>query len=165
MDSPSNSYLLIFRETTPERYEAMSRDERRRALADWNAWCDDLAARGKLRDGHPLLPAGRLVSRSSTGGRTDGPFAEAKELIGGYFFLEAESMDEAAAIAGESPNLKHGMTVEVRPVAEGCHLARSLGLRGMREPEEAASTSSGDGVADRGQPRLRTSHISPGDRQ
>jgi len=144
MDSPSNSYLLIFRESTPERYEAMSRDERRRALADWNAWCDRLAEQGKLRSGHPLLPEGRVVSHSTAGRRTDGPFAEAKEMIGGYFFLEADSMDEATAIAEESPNLEYGMTVEVRPVAEGCHLARSLGLRGMREPVPALETSSSD---------------------
>jgi hypothetical protein len=147
MGAASNSYLLIFRESTPERYEAMSRDERRRALADWNAWCDKLAAQGKLLDGHPLLPEGRIVSRAPASRRLDGPFAEAKEMIGGYFFLTADSMDEAAAIAEESPNLQYGMTVEVRPIAEGCHLARSLGLKGMREPAEASPTSSSDSEA------------------
>jgi hypothetical protein len=144
MGAVANSYLLIFRESTPERYEVMSRDERRRALADWNAWCDKLAAQGKLLDGHPLLPEGRVVSRAAAGRRVDGPFAEAKELIGGYFFLNAESMDEATAIAEESPNLQYGMTVEVRPIAGGCHLARSLGLEGMREPASELETSSGN---------------------
>lgn len=144
MAAASNSYLLIFRETTPQRYEAMTRDERRRALADWNAWCDKLAAQGKLQDGHPLLPEGRIVSRAAAGRRLDGPFAEAKEMIGGYFFLSAESMDEATAIAEESPNIQYGMTVEVRPIAEGCHLARSLGLRGMREPASASEASTSD---------------------
>ena len=62
--------------------------------------------------------------------------------IGGYFFIQAANMDEATAIAEESPNLKYGMTVEVRPIAGGCHLARSLGLKGMREPAEASSASS-----------------------
>lgn len=146
MAAASNSFLLIFRESTPERYEAMSREERRRALADWNAWCDKLAAQGKLQDGHPLMPEGRVVSRATVGRRIDGPFAEAKEMIGGYFFLTAESLDEATAIAEESPNLPYGMTVEVRPVAAGCHLARSLGLEGMREPDPASSASSGDAV-------------------
>lgn len=147
MGAASNSYLLIFRESTPERYEAMSRDERRRALADWNAWCDKLAALGKLKDGHPLFPEGRTVSRAAAGRRLDGPFAEAKEMIGGYFFLTAGSMEEAIAIAEESPNLQHGQTVEVRPVAGGCHLARSLGLEGMREPIEASKASSSDSAA------------------
>jgi hypothetical protein len=142
MAAASSSFLLIFRESTPEVYAAMSREERRLALANWNAWCDKLAAQGKLEDGHPLLPEGRVVSRPSSGGRLDGPFAESKEMIGGYFFIKAESMDEAAAIAGESPNLQYGMTVEVRPIAGGCHLARSLGLKGMREPEPEAEASS-----------------------
>jgi hypothetical protein len=144
MGATSNSYLLIFRESTPERYEAMSREERRRALADWNAWCDTLAAQGKLQDGHPLFPEGHVVSRATTARGMDGPFAEAKEMIGGYFFLHAESMDEAIAIAEGSPNLQHGQTVEVRPVAGGCHLARSLGLSGMREPAESSPASSGN---------------------
>ncbi len=145
MSAAPNSYLLIFRESTPERYEAMTREERRRALADWNAWCDKLAAEGKLQDGHPLFPEGRMVSRARTGRGMDGPFAEAKEMIGGYFFLHADSMDEATAIAEGSPNLPYGQTVEVRPVAQGCHLARSLGLRGMREPVEEAPASSRSG--------------------
>ncbi len=142
MAAASNAYLLIFRESTPERYEAMTRDERRRALANWNAWCDKLAAEGKLQSGHPLMPEGRIVSRTNASRRIDGPFAEAKEMIGGYFFVHAESMDEATRIAEGSPNLKYGMTVEVRPIAGGCHLARSLGLEGMREPAEASSASS-----------------------
>ncbi|HEU6453390.1 MAG TPA: YciI family protein [Gemmatimonadaceae bacterium] len=144
MDAASQSFLLIFRESTPERYEAMTRDERRRALADWNAWCDRLAAEGRLQSGHPLMPEGRVVSRANAGQRIDGPFAEAKEMIGGYFFINAANMDEATSIAEGSPNLKYGMTVEVRPIAGGCHLARSLGLKGMREPAEASSTSSSD---------------------
>jgi hypothetical protein len=146
MDAGSNAYLLIFRESTPERYEAMTRDERRRALANWNAWCDKLAAEGKLQSGHPLMPEGTIVSRTNAGRRLDGPFAEAKEMIGGYFFIHAGSMDEAARIAEGSPNLEYGMTVEVRPIAGGCHLARSLGLKGMREPAEASAASSTDSV-------------------
>ena len=147
MGAVANSYLLIFRESTPERYEVMSRDERRRALADWNAWCDKLAAQGKLKHGNPLLPEGRIVSRAAASRRLDGPFAEAKEMIGGYFFVAADTMDEAIAIAEESPNLQYGMTVEVRPIAGGCHLARSLGLEGMREPAEASPASSSDSPA------------------
>lgn len=133
MEAASPAYLLIFRESTPERYEAMSVDERREALRRWNAWCDKLAAQGKLLSGNPLLPEGRVISRARPGGGVDGPFAEAKEMIGGYFLLSAASLDEATAIAEQSPNLPYGMTIEVRPVAGGCHLARSLGLRGMRE--------------------------------
>lgn len=134
MEPTSPSFMLIFRESTPERYEAMSAAERRRCLDRWNAWCDKLTAEGRLQHGNPLEPEGRIVSRA--GGRVDGPFAEAKEMIGGYFLLSAASLEEAAAIAEQSPNLPYGMTIEVRPIAGGCHLARSLGMRTMREPAE-----------------------------
>jgi hypothetical protein len=133
MPTTSPDYMLIFRESTPERYAAMSADERRERLRDWNAWCDRLAAQGTLLSGHPLEDAGRVVSAGRAKGTMDGPFAEAKELIGGFFIIRAESFDEAEAIARQSPNLQYGMTVEIRPVAQACHLARSLGMTSMRE--------------------------------
>jgi hypothetical protein len=136
MDTGS-SYLLIFRETMPERYEAMSPEELRAALDRWNGWCDALAAEGRLEAGHPLEPAGRLVATVGGARGLDGPFAEAKELIGGYFLLRAADLDEATAIAEQCPNLPYGMSVEVRPVAGACHLARSLGWETMREPAGA----------------------------
>ena len=66
-----------------------------------------------------------------------GPFAEAKELVGGYFIVTAASLDEATLLAEQCPLLAFGMTVEVRPVAGACHLARSLGWDTMREPATA----------------------------
>jgi hypothetical protein len=135
MSSAASAYLLVFRESTPERYAAMSPEERRGALDRWNAWCDDLVAQGRLQHGNTLAPEARVVS--AAGRRAiDGPFAEAKELIGGYILLTAESLDEATAIAETCPSLPYGMVVEVRPVAEACHLARSLGWSTMRGPAE-----------------------------
>jgi len=136
MAAETSTYLFIFRETAPERYEALSREERMQALARWNAWCDDLVAQGKLRSGHTLEPTGRVVSGPPAKGTTDGPFAEAKEVVGGYFLLEASSLDEATAIAERCPNLPYGMVVEVRPIGQACHLARSLGWATMRGPAE-----------------------------
>ncbi len=137
MQTGSPAFLFFFRESATELYERMSTDERRAALGTWNEWCDSLASRGHLETGHPLLPEGRVVSAGGERRVTDGPFAEAKELVGGYFLVHAASLDEAVALAEECPNLAHGLTVEVRPVATGCHLARSLGLAGMREAVEA----------------------------
>jgi hypothetical protein len=57
----------------------------------------------RLRDGRPLL--------------TDGPFAETREQLGGYFLVEAKDLDEAIAIAAKIPAIKWG-TVEIRPVVE-----------------------------------------------
>lgn len=135
MQAGASSYLFIFRESTPERYDAMSPEERRQALERWNAWCDELAEQGKLQDGQTLAPAARVVSATGRAHAVDGPFAETKELIAGYFLLTAESFDEATAIAEQCPNLPHGMVVEVRPVAQACHLARSLGRDTMRGAE------------------------------
>lgn len=132
MQASSSAYLFIFRETTPERYETMSTEQRREALRQWNAWTDELAAQGRLQSGNPLQPEGRVVAARERRA-LDGPFTEAKELIGGYFLLHAASLDEAEALAEGCPNLQYGMSVEVRPVAGGCHLAQSLGLSGMRE--------------------------------
>ncbi|HEX7117850.1 MAG TPA: YciI family protein [Longimicrobiales bacterium] len=134
MATAASDYLLIFRETAPERYDALSEEQRRQALDRWNAWCDDLVTQGKLRSGNTLAPEGRIVS--GAGRAVDGPFAEAKELIGGYILLRADSLDEATAIAQTCPNLPYGMVVEVRPIAQACHLARSLGWSTMRGPAE-----------------------------
>jgi hypothetical protein len=53
----------------------------------------------------------------------DGPFAESKEAIRGYFLLRVNTLDEAIAIAQECPGLAYGVKIEVRPVAEQCPLA------------------------------------------
>ena len=64
-------------------------------------------------------------------GRTvsDGPFAESKEAVGGYFLLQVASMDEAVTIAQECPGLAYGSKVEVRPVAETCPLIAAEAAR------------------------------------
>jgi Uncharacterized protein conserved in bacteria len=129
----NNPYLLIFRETSPDAYKSLSPEQRQQLLDRWNAWYDGLAAAGKVQHGHPLEPEGRIVS--ARGERVvDGPFAEAKEAIGGYFFLTVPSIEEATEIAKQCPSLSLGLTVEVRPVAEFC---ATLGVRGR--PTTASS--------------------------
>lgn len=144
MPSTANTYMLIFRETDLASYESMDEARTRETLEVWNAWCDELARTGVALGGNPLEPAGRLVQAGP--GRqgsevVDGPFAEAKELVGGYHLVSAGSLEEAVELARGCPLLEHGMTVEVRPVATGCHLAKALGLPGMR-PEEAETERS-----------------------
>ena len=140
MDADSSAFLLIFRESTPERYDSMTPAERRSKLDQWNAWCDGIAADGKMRHGHPLQSVGRIVG--AKGKRIiDGPFAEAKELVGGYILVEGVSIDEATGIAERCPLLPYGMTVEIRPIAGACHLAQSLGWETMREPTAVTASS------------------------
>jgi hypothetical protein len=129
MNITTAPFMLIFRESTPERYEAMTAAQRAQLLDDWNAWYDGLLAEGKADHGHPLEPAGRVVSNARV---IDGPYAEAKEAVAGYFFLHVSGLEEATEIAQRCPNLKHGMLVEVRPVAGACHLAHSIGRQTMK---------------------------------
>lgn len=138
MQSPANTYMLIFRETDLASYEALDEARTREALDVWNGWCDELARSGVALGGNPLEPAGRMV-QAGPGRRgsevVDGPFAEAKELVGGYHLVSAGSLEEAVEMARGCPLLEYGMTVEVRPVATACHLAKALGMERMR-PEE-----------------------------
>jgi len=66
-----------------------------------------------MRPGQRLAREGKVVSRQGT---LDGPFAEAKEVVGGYWLILAGSLDEAAAIAAENPCLDYGLMFEIRPI-------------------------------------------------
>src|SRR5690348_13924248 len=113
-------YLVIFRDASPDAYRNMSAERRQLLMRRGNVWYDGLAAAGKVEHGHPLEPRGRVVSGSHGERVTDGPFAESTEGIGGYFLLTVGDLDEATEIARRCPSLAHGMTVEVRPIAEAC---------------------------------------------
>jgi hypothetical protein len=111
-------YMLLFRGTNWDR--DLSPQELQRVVSDWVAWFEGLSREGKCLGGHPLVSEGKLVSGKK--GRTvaDGPFAESKEAIAGYFYLRVSGMEEALAIARQCPALEHGAEVEVRPVADVC---------------------------------------------
>ena len=89
------------------------------------AWFRRLTDQGKAVAGNPLEREGKIVSGKNRV-VSDGPFAESKEAIGGYFLLDVASLDEAVAIAQECPGLPYGIRVEVRPVAAECPLASEL---------------------------------------
>lgn len=90
-----------------------SPEEIQQAIDDFYAWHDRLIAEGKMKTGQRLATGARLVSRD---GVTDGPFTEAKEVIGGYWFFLAESLEEAAGLAAQCPTVPFGLMLEVRPV-------------------------------------------------
>jgi hypothetical protein len=135
MEPKPSPFLLIFRDTTPDCYRTISLEQRQQLLQQWNEWYDQLALAGKVEHGHPLEPGGRIVAGPRGERTVDGPFAEATEAIGGYFFLTVADLDEATEIARGCPSLPLGMSIEVRAVAGAC--AR-LGIRGkprsMSEP-------------------------------
>ncbi len=134
MEAAAATHLMIIRDAPPETYDALSEEERLRSMRDWNAWVEGMVSRGKVRDGQPLEAAGRVISGAGGATVTDGPFAEAKEMVGGFFLLAVTDLDEATVLARACPNLKYGMSVEVRPIAGACHVARSLGWETMEEP-------------------------------
>lgn len=108
--------MLLFRNAGPETHAHLTPEGRALLAKQWNDWYDGLAARKKVSHGQPLALEGRVVS-GVDGRVTDGPFAEAKEVVGGYFVLTVASFDEATEIARQCPGLAHGLTVEVRPLA------------------------------------------------
>ena len=118
MHENSNSeIMLLFRGTDWHRH--MSPEEMQAAAGRFMAWFERLKTEGKAKAGQPLQNVGRVISKS---GRTlsDGPYAESKEAIGGYFILNVTDLDEAVEIAKQCPGLDYGIDVEVRPVAEQC---------------------------------------------
>lgn len=121
-------YLLFFRNSGPETHQHLSPEERQRLVTRWNAWYDGLAAEGKAVEGQPLELETRLVS--GPGGRVvDGPFAEAKEAIGGYVKLLVSGLEEATEIARRHPGLAYGLIIEVRSMTAACHLGVTAGRR------------------------------------
>jgi hypothetical protein len=84
-------------------------------MQKWFSWIDDLKAKQVYVSGEPLTPAGKTV-KGAKALVTDGPFAESKELIGGFFLIKAGSLDEAAEIAKGCPDLPLEGSVEIREV-------------------------------------------------
>ena len=108
--SSTHEYLLLSR---GQWDPAKSPAEIQSAIDSFYAWHHGLVEQGKFRPGQRLARETRLVTRS---GITDGPFAEAKEVVGGYWFVVAGSLDEAARIAAQNPCLACGLSFEIRPL-------------------------------------------------
>lgn len=103
-----NEYLIISRgqwdaDASPERIQD--------AIDRFYVWYERLLAEGTIGAGSRLAREGRLVTRQRV---IDGPFTEAKEVVGGYWFIRAASLDEAAAIVAQNPCIQCGLAMEVR---------------------------------------------------
>jgi hypothetical protein len=114
MPKASQKYLFLHRSEPaagPERRQP-SPAEMQAMFAAWNAWKEKF--KDHLVDaGDKLKPGGKLVRAT---GISDGPLVEAKEIIGGYMIVAAESLEEAASIAREMPSMP-GASVEIREMA------------------------------------------------
>src|SRR5262245_61680238 len=100
--------------------DAMNQAEREQCYVDSTQLCHELNATGRFVAANPLHPVASATSVQIREGRrlvTDGPFAETREQLGGYFLIEAKDLDEAIGVAARIPGAKKG-TVEIRPVLE-----------------------------------------------
>jgi hypothetical protein len=118
MQTATSQYMLLFRGTRWDKN--LSPEQIQNVMSRWMAWYDRLVSEEKIKSAHPLASEGKIVSKKRELSVADGPFAESKEAIGGYFLLLVNDFDEALEIAKECPALDYGLTVEVRPVAEQC---------------------------------------------
>ena len=110
-------YILLLYGNEKEWAKATQADQDN-AMAEFAKVYADLRAKDQFKGGDPLMPtptARTVTVRNGKIVQTDGPFAETKDQLGGYFLIEASSIDEAAAIAARLPSAKAGC-VEVRPV-------------------------------------------------
>ena len=111
-------YLLLIYEAEAD-WNALGESGKQKVYKQYMDLVDDLKKNGgKYLGGHQLQPiatAKTVRIRNGKKGVSDGPFAETKEQLGGYFLVEAKDLDEAMAIAARIPSV-HGGSIEVRPV-------------------------------------------------
>ncbi len=124
----------------PMKYMCIAYEEERKlnelSESDWHAlrqetldYVEELRKTGHLILAHPLQSARAAATVRVRGGKlavTDGPFAETKEQIGGFFLVEARNFEEATQIAARWPSARIG-TIEVRPVEDGLKMDRRYG--------------------------------------
>ena len=106
-------FMFIFHggSSTSSSPEAMQAN-----MGKWMAWIDKLNSNGQYVAGEPLIPGGKLVSGSGGKNVTDGPYTEGKEVVGGFFIVNAKDINEAVTMAKECPDYEIGGTVQVRQV-------------------------------------------------
>jgi hypothetical protein len=108
-------FLFVYRGSY-ELKKQLSPEQMEQQMQRWNTWMQEGMQKGWLLEmGDALLPEGRVVNPKKV--VTDGPFAEAKEILGGYSVVQAQTIDAAAEIAKGCPALLYEGSVEVRPLA------------------------------------------------
>jgi hypothetical protein len=108
------NFLFIFRGPAYEDLN-LTPEESQAAMQKWYDWIGELSAKDRYVGGEPLHKEGKMVQGSKPV-VTDGPFAEGKELLGGYFIVKAESLEEAAQLAKGYPDFSINGSVEVREI-------------------------------------------------
>jgi hypothetical protein len=126
---------LIYEDET--LYERMPKDELDKIFGEYFAFSEDIRRTGHHLGGEPLQPSSTATTVRVRNGKistTDGPFAETKEQLGGFYMIEAKDLNEAIQLAARIPGARYG-SVEVRPIME----------LGGAPSEEAAGAAQGRG--------------------
>jgi hypothetical protein len=106
-----SDYLFLYRNGPP-----MSPEQMGAQMPKWMKWMGELQAKGALKDrGQPLEREGKLVTGKNRT-ITDAPFAEAKDIVGGFTIITAKNLDHAAELSTGCPIFDVGGGVEVRPI-------------------------------------------------
>ncbi len=112
----SQFMLLLY--DNPSAWANVSPEDMQKVIQEYSSWAGGLAQQGKLAGGEKLRDEGGKVLRGD--GKqvkvTDGPYSETKEVIGGYFTINAANYQEATDIAKTCPHVKYGPKVEIREV-------------------------------------------------
>jgi hypothetical protein len=108
-----SEFLFIYRGGDPA---ARSPERMQQTLQKWTVWLKELTEKGHIKDpGHPLELSGKLV-KGKRKMVTDGPFAVAEDIVGGYTLLEARDLEQATELSKGCPILANDGTVEIRPI-------------------------------------------------
>ncbi len=108
-------FMMIFRHEPNPAYQP-SPQEIEAEIKKWQDWIGGIAAQGKFGSTNQLGYEGKTITPD--GVVTDGPYAEIKEVVGGYVIVKAESLDEAIAMTKGCPIFDHGAKVEVRNIMQ-----------------------------------------------
>jgi hypothetical protein len=114
-----------------QSFQGMGDEDRNQVMADYMAFTESIGKSGNLVAGDALQPTTTATTVRVRNGETlvtDGPFAETKEQLGGYYVIDAKDADEALAIAARIPGAQHG-SIEVRPVVVFEEWSRTLSPR------------------------------------
>ncbi len=110
-------YMLLIYENESEA-RGRSKEEQGKMFGEYRAFTNELKGAGKMLSGQPLESVTTATTVRVKGGktlRTDGPFAETREQLGGYYAVEAKDLDEAVMLAAKIPAARSGC-IEVRPI-------------------------------------------------
>ena len=113
----TNQYMFLIRGGGCDASDKISPEQMQARMREVYDWINGLSKKGVMTAAQPLTPEAKFVSGTNGSVISDGIAAESKEAVGGFFIVNAATMDEAVSIARTCPAFKHGARLEVRHIA------------------------------------------------